>query len=364
METVFGKMVELHDHTEPLIVAPKDGETHEYTVILLHGTSTSGPEFGTSLMEYKFPNPYFPSPPRDGRDDVSKTNLEETAPGSSSGQCLTSTSTMEEREIVTLQDVLPNMRWVFPTGMPRYTTVLGRVAHAWFDVHEFKDRTVGEEKQMEGLRDSTHYLKSLILEEVGLLESVWDNEPPTLSTSSLGKEAGRERGNNRKVDVQKRLVIGGFSQGAAMAGILALSGELSMSSSDSNIGIGGLVLMSGWLPFREQIQEAIEDGNMQVGAIHSGSSISKARSYILALLSLSNPQAPQTMQEFNLPIFMGHGGADEKVRVEWGEQMGDVLLDVGGEVNFNAYEGLRHWWCGEEMGDLVVWLSRLCEESG
>ena len=92
--------------------------------------------------------------------------------------------------------------------------------------------------------------------------------------------------------------------------------------------------------------------------------MSKATSYIRTLLSLPNYRTPQTVQEFNIPIFMGHGGGDEKVRVEWGEQMGDVLLDVGAEVNFNAYEGLGHWWCEEEVGDLVVWLSRLWGESG
>jgi len=355
-------MVEMDDHIEVYVVGPKG--RHEYTIILLHGTSTSGPEFGNSLMSFRFPRPV-KGQERSGeeRGGMSKDGQGEAA------QCPTSTSAIkipsmpdcahshaEESDLVTLQDLLPNVRWVFPSGRARWVTVLARRGYAWFDVHDFKDRTVGEEMQIDALKYSVIYLKELVERERALLESVSDNE---------GEKEKWKRG---------RVVIGGFSQGAAMAGILSLSGEIAMSNSGSNIAIGGLVLMSGWLPFRKQIQGAIsssrslENVRDSLGLSASTSetrtgttkptSISGATSYIRTLLSLDIEEGDRIVYEFNAPVFMGHGGADEKVRVEWGMQMKDVFRDVVGEENVQRreYEGLGHWWCEEEIQDLVVWL--------
>jgi hypothetical protein len=90
-------------HLKPFIVPPKS-LPHTTSLILLHGTSTSGESFGSVLLEG------FLSP--------------------SSGAN------------VTLADLLPHAKFVFPSGRQRRTTVLGgNISNAWFDIWDFADRT-------------------------------------------------------------------------------------------------------------------------------------------------------------------------------------------------------------------------------
>ncbi|KAH8669715.1 Alpha/Beta hydrolase protein [Tricladium varicosporioides] len=95
----------------PHIIPPSS--THKTTLILLHGTSTSGPELAANLAQ-----------------------------------------------------ALPNTRFVFPTGKLRATSVFGgRETNAWFDVVNFADRTEGEDLAIPGIFESIHYLTSLIRSE-------------------------------------------------------------------------------------------------------------------------------------------------------------------------------------------------------
>jgi hypothetical protein len=90
-------------HPQPFIIPPKSA-THTTSLILLHGTSTNGESFGSPLLEP------FLSP-------SSGTN-------------------------VSLADLLPHAKFVFPSGKQRRTTVLGgQISNAWFDIWDFTDRT-------------------------------------------------------------------------------------------------------------------------------------------------------------------------------------------------------------------------------
>lgn len=90
-------------HPQPFIIPPKS-KTHTTSLILLHGTSTHGESFCSTLLAP------FVSP--------------------SSGKN------------VTLGDLLPQTKFVFPSGRERRTTVLGgQLSNAWFDVWDFTDRT-------------------------------------------------------------------------------------------------------------------------------------------------------------------------------------------------------------------------------
>ncbi|PMD12456.1 alpha/beta-hydrolase, partial [Hyaloscypha hepaticicola] len=191
---------------------------------------------------------------------------------------------------------LPNTKFVFPTGAPKKTTVFGgSETNSWFDIHTFADRTVGEDDQIPGLSESIAYLRSLVEEEVDILV-----------------QGGVERGEARK-----RIVVAGFSSGAALTVLGMLSGEWEIGGA-----IGGYVGMSGWLPFRlniERVLDAAED-----------------RSKIL----------------------LCHGEMDVKMRYEWGVQMRDTLEQIGFDFHFKSYPELDHWVCGEEMVDVVEFLKQ------
>ncbi|KAF8863031.1 alpha/beta-hydrolase [Acephala macrosclerotiorum] len=259
-------------HPESYVVHPNG--KHKTTLILLHGTSTSGPEFADSFLDFPF--------------------SKELAKGG----------------------VLEGVKVVFPTGSLKKTTVFGgRETCAWFDVHDFSDRTRGEDDQIIGMRESLGYLKGLVKGEVRLLD-----------------------GKGGKV------ILGGFSQGCAMGVVGVLSGEF------EGMGLGGFAGFSGWLPFRQQVDEVMsradendEGARRRKAAVH----------YIRTLLSLPSRNLDISPK---MPILLGHGTSDQKVKYEWALQMQHSLMDMGLNVKARKYEEVAHWYCEEEMKDMVNFL--------
>ncbi|PQE06045.1 acyl- thioesterase protein [Rutstroemia sp. NJR-2017a BBW] len=244
---------------------------------------------------------------------------------------------------------------------------------------------LGEEAQKEGLRESIEYLGWVIKEEV------------------------------ERLPAGGKVVIGGFSQGSAMSVFLLLSGEL------ERLGVGdrvvGLVGWSGWLPFRRQIEEVAgtgegwRDGRKRVegyvrrlvglgeggwgedgdgggeadreGYIVSGEKeedrqIEDSRQMKESRQTTESRQAKESSQEEEdgpkhgsdenigeegaLKVWLGHGIEDEKVLLEWGTQMRDVLMTVGYDVSWNEYEGLGHWYLPGELEDMVRFIEELLRE--
>jgi lysophospholipase-2 len=253
-------------------------DQHENTLIVLHGTSSTGCGFAGQLLTYPFS---FPSP------------------------VIGSTSSIKS----TLPSLFPTTRFVFPTGTSKPLTVLGGGNyHAWFNIHDFSDRTIGEEDQIRDMRESAPYLGALVADEGVLLK---------------GKGKGK-------------VAVLGFSSGCAMGVVLVLAGLLGEGTA--------FVGLSGWLPFRIQIEEEILQDR-------------STRDYLCKLLQL--PVSPTTTTMNELRVWLGHGRLDTKMKAEWGKQMRDVLVRIKGlEVDeLQVYEDLSHWFNEREMGDIVSFLS-------
>ncbi|TGO35099.1 hypothetical protein BHYA_0170g00110 [Botrytis hyacinthi] len=218
--------------------------------------------------------------------------------------------------LVHFDTLLPCTKLTFPSGILRKTTVFGgNLTNAWFDIADFSDRTVGEEQQKEGLRDSVEYLGKLI-------KDVVDSESH----------------EDRKV------FIGGLSQGCAMSVILLLSGELDRLEVLRKIG--GFVGFSGWLPFAKQIAEVAAAGKdwRQRRFL--------VQSWLRRELSLPSLQPRDDMMastEVDMRILLAHGTNDTKVKLEWGEDMRRVLESAGYSVDWKLYEGLGHVIIPEEL---------------
>ncbi|KAF7956106.1 hypothetical protein EAE96_005026 [Botrytis aclada] len=228
------------------------------------------------------------------------------------------------QELMALVDfdvLLPYTKLIFPSGILRQTTVFGgNLTNAWFDIADFSDRTIGEEQQKEGLRESVEYLGKLI-------RNVVDNES-----------------HNESYDEDRKVVVGGLSQGCAMSVILLLSGELDRLEVLQKIG--EFVGFSGWLPFAKQIAEVAAAGNdwRQRRIL--------VQSWLRRELSLPSLQPRDYMTvstEGDLKILLVHGTNDTKVRLEWGEDMRKVLESVGYSVEWKLYEGLGHVLIPEEL---------------
>ena len=265
------------EHPEPFMVLPT--KTHTHTVVLLHGLSTNGISFGTDLMENAL-----------------------------------------DAEGSTLPQAFPHVRFVFPSGAPRRCTAFGgKAMHVWFDITTIADRTTGEDKQIEGLAESTTYLSRLIREEIAILELVG---------------GGRED-----------LVLGGFSQGCAMSMWVLLN---------MGLKLGGYVGMSGWLPFRRQIDSA-----MKVGADQKARRLAALDCMrdTVPVPYLSQCPTSERLKGLATHVFLGHGSKDVKVRTAWGEDMRDALRKLGVDVVWKEYEALEHWYkVPDEVEDISGFL--------
>jgi dipeptidyl aminopeptidase/acylaminoacyl peptidase len=58
-------------------------------------------------------------------------------------------------------------------------------------------------------------------------------------------------------------------------------------------------------------------------------------------------------------MMLCHGEEDQKVKLEWGCEMRDLMLELGMDVSFKSYPGLEHWYNEDEMRDIVQFLREI-----
>lgn len=150
---------------------------------------------------------------------------------------------------------------------------------SWFDITSLNFQGPEDE---EGLKKSSNQLKTLIAEE-----------------EKLGIPA-------------ERIVIGGFSQGGAVALYTALTMDKK---------IGGCIILSSWLPLHQKIKDEIK-GN---------------KSY---------------------PVFQGHGNADPVVNFNFGMMTSTELKKIFSNYTFNTYAGMGHSSSPKEMKDVKEFLQK------
>ena len=168
------------------------------------------------------------------------------------------------------------VRWLFPNAPRRPVTINGGyVMPAWFDIRH--DRA---DEDQAGLRASQALIEALLARE-----------------QARGVPA-------------HRIVLGGFSQGCAMALLSGLR---------HGQRLAGVVGMSGYLPL--------------AGTLAAERSAANA----------------------DVPIFLAHGTQDEMVALPRATASRDALQALGYGVDWHAYP-MGHSVCMEEVGDLRGWL--------
>ncbi|KAI9804986.1 MAG: hypothetical protein M1833_006289 [Piccolia ochrophora] len=141
---------------------------------------------------------------------------------------------------------------------------------------------------------------------------------------------------------QHRIVVGGFSQGGAMA----LIGGLSTPSATAPTGdaatstLGGVFALSGYLLLPERFAAIIDGEDAEAGA--KKGDVARAT-----------------------PIWMGHGVDDPLVRCEWGRETAGRLRAWGWGVDWNEYRyedsdpaSRQHSADAQELADLEQWLEK------
>uniref|UniRef100_A0A1B0A8C2 palmitoyl-protein hydrolase n=1 Tax=Glossina pallidipes TaxID=7398 RepID=A0A1B0A8C2_GLOPL len=117
---------------------------------------------------------------------------------------------------------------------------------------------------------------------------------------------------NEKGIPTTRIVLGGFSQGGA----LALYSGLTYAKP-----LAGIVALSSWLPLHQKFPAAKLNNN-------------------------------------NIPIFQAHGDIDSVVHYKYGQESANVLQSFMQKVTFKTYHGLSHSGSDAEMNDLRYILAK------
>ena len=173
------------------------------------------------------------------------------------------------------------VRWLFPNAPQQPVTINGGyVMPAWFDIRH--DRRDEDEA---GLRRSQAAIEALLARE-----------------QARGIPA-------------HRIVLGGFSQGCAMALLTGLRYSQRLA---------GIVGMSGYLP-------------------------------------LAGTQAAErSVANADVPVFLAHGRQDEMVALSRASASRDALQALGYPVQWHDYP-MGHSVCADEVRDLRQWLLRVLE---
>ena len=218
-------------YPSPYIVEPKEGSPHTYTVILLHGRSSTAEEFASDLFTLK--------------------NAE-------AGN--------------TLKDLFPDFRWVFPDAGHQWCTPFREERSAWFDTFSLDDLTKRQDLQVEGLRNSVQRLGRIVEDEIERLN-----------------------GNTR------RLVLGGFSQGSAVAFWSIITGR-----SISKGRLGAFIGLSAWIPFRDEVEASVQSWE---STLTLGERLRALEDTALEVLGLNamNTRREMEIGFMDLPVYLGHG---------------------------------------------------------
>ena len=212
-----------------------------------------------------------------------------------------------------LMELLPGTRFIFPTAKKRRSSAFRRsTINQWFDIASLEDLSRRREVQLPGLAESAKYLLSILHQELE-------------STPS------------------KNIILGGLSQGCAMALLFLLR---------LDFPLGGFVGMSGWLPFRNDIDQIIDPQGIQDDDRDDGPFLfekedenkdldpsSAAIAFTRDLLSL--PTSSDQQLCLTTPVFLGHGENDEKIKCKLGEEAVQTLSSLGMKVTWKSYPGAR-----------------------
>jgi len=177
-----------------------------------------------------------------------------------------------------IQSMLPYLKVILPTAPIQPVSLNGGMSMtAWYDIVELSPRN----EDIAGLTRSSVIIKDLIEAEV---------------------KAGIP---------SNRIIIGGFSQGAAVSLFTGFSLESP---------VGGILAFSGYLPGATTFLERSKQSCMKT------------------------------------PVLMCHGSADMVIRHNWGQISAETLKSFGVAADFKTYKGMPHSACPQEIVDATKFI--------
>ncbi|KAI9190058.1 hypothetical protein H9P43_001491 [Blastocladiella emersonii ATCC 22665] len=180
-----------------------------------------------------------------------------------------------------LAGALPHVKFIFPHAPVQPVTLnMGYKMPSWYDIYSLADRDGKVDEA--GIAASAAKVNDLIKNEI--------------EVHGIPSE---------------RIVVGGFSQGAALS--------LTTLTTSAH-KLGGVVAMSGYYPLLQQFDKIFNAANQET------------------------------------KVLMCHGTSDEVVQFQWGEKSRDFLAGKGYKIDFKSYSGLGHSANDQELMDVAMFL--------
>ncbi|KAF2454108.1 Alpha/Beta hydrolase protein [Lineolata rhizophorae] len=190
------------------------------------------------------------------------------------------------------------------------------MVNQWFNLASLENPVECTDLQIDGLGESARHVRSILSQEMEVV-------PP------------------------QNIILGGLSQGCAMAVFILLSLEFP---------IGGFVGMSGWLPFEKDLGEIVRLGGAKDGETETGHAVGLARD----VLSIEENNVTSLTHDhtcLETPTFLGHGEKDEKIKCKFREGAAKTLASLGLDVVWKSYAELGHWYgIPDEIDDILGFL--------
>jgi predicted esterase len=297
-------------YSPPLIFSPS--QTHQTTLIILHGRGSTAQKFAEPLLAHAVSSP--PATPLPA-----------------------STGEVHHRSF---RDHFPNTKFIFPTAPLRRAVVFKRsLIHQWFDNWSLTQPELKQHLQVPGLRETNSFIHELLREE----------------TKIVG--AGR-------------VVLMGLSQGCAASIVSTLLWE--GEPFGALVGMCGYLPFRKGM--QEFIQDAVtedglseDDGGNEEDVFErdsqestSGSRFERAVEWLREELQIDsgNSNTRSCSMQF-IPTFMGHGSEDEKVPCGIGKMAAEFLKDIEVEVDWKEFEALDHWYSEDMLQCISQFLKSL-----
>ncbi|UNI18120.1 hypothetical protein JDV02_004410 [Purpureocillium takamizusanense] len=235
----------------------------------------------------------------------------------------------------TFQKSLPHTRFVFPTApLMRASKYRRSVIHQWYDgTGDWEPEARGD------MRPSVEHIHDLIRAEAELVDG----------------DAGR-------------VVLAGFSQGAAMALTCMLLWE--------GKPLGAAIGLCGFVPVYDSLMELLKDDAAEeasddgyivfeaeddldmAGAESSRTPLQRAVAELRQEAELPELPSPSRCSFRETPVFLGHGRRDRNVEPRHGQEAAALLTEMGIGVAFATYDGLGHEHSPEMLGQVLLFLSQ------
>ena len=223
---------------------------------------------------------------------------------------------------------LPTWRWIFPSAPTSYSTVDQSHIAEWFDIWSLADPETRRKLQAPGLRAAVAYTLELAEAE------------------------------SRRLPPDGRLVLGGISQGAAMA-IHALLANCATRSASK---IAGFIGFSTSMPFAGDLRDGGERSGQEGDIDTMENRLRELYAMTLGLNSqdISDQNAQRLPVLEDVPIHLEHCQDDDVIEIRLGRAMQEMLETLGLKVVWKEHEVGGHWIKEPEgMNNLVSFLREL-----